>query len=45
MRKEKEQNAFTELAIKQNLLLWHLSNSFLDVEKRIVESLNLKINQ
>jgi len=41
MGKEKEQNAFTELAIKQNLLLWHLSKSFLDVEKRIDKALNL----
>jgi len=39
MKKEKEQNSFTELAIKQNLLLWHLSKSLLDDEKRINEAL------
>ncbi len=44
MRKEKEQNAFTELAIKQNLLLWHISKSFVDVEKKISEALKVNVN-
>jgi len=38
--KKTKQNKLNELAIKQNLLLWQLSKSFLDVEKKIKVSLS-----
>lgn len=38
--KKTKQNKLNELAIKQNLLLWQLSKSFLDVEKKIEVSLS-----
>jgi len=42
MSKMKDQNKLASLAIKQNLILWQLSKSFLDVEKRIINSLPKK---
>lgn len=36
--KQNGQNKLAELAIKQNLLLWQLSKSFLDIEKKILET-------
>lgn len=38
MSKDVDQNKLIELAVKQNLLLWQLSKSFLDLEKKIVSS-------
>jgi len=35
MNKNKEQNKLNELAIQQNLLLWHLSQSMLDIENKL----------
>jgi len=42
MQKNKEQNKLTSLAIKQNLLLWQISQSFLDIEDKIKESIKSK---
>jgi len=42
MEKGKEQNKLAELAIKQNLLLWQLSKSFLDIEKKIKSSTKVR---
>ena len=39
MRENKNQNKLATIAIKQNLLLWELSKSFLDVEKKIFKAL------
>jgi len=36
--KKEKQNRLNELAIKQNLLLWQLSKSFLDIDKKILSS-------
>jgi len=41
MRENKKQNKLNELAIKQNLLLWQLSQSFLNVEKKISQTVNI----
>lgn len=38
MGEKKNQNQLNEIAIKQNLLLWELSKSFLDIEKKIKQS-------
>lgn len=38
MSKDVDQNKLTELTVKQNLLLWQLSKSFLDLEKKIITS-------
>lgn len=38
MGEKKNQNKLNEVAIKQNLLLWQLSKSFLDIEKKIKQS-------
>ena len=32
-----QQNKITELVIKQNLLLWQMSRSLLEVEKKLIE--------
>jgi len=37
MGEKKNQNELTEIAVKQNLLLWQLSKSFLDIEKEITQ--------
>ncbi len=34
-----KQNKLNELAVKQNLLLWQLSKSFLEVEKKLMASI------
>ncbi len=39
MSKSKDRNQLNELAIKQNLLLWELSKSFLDLDKKIADSI------
>ena len=38
MEINKEQNKLNELTVKQNLLLWQLSKSFLDLEKKIMKT-------
>lgn len=38
MSKEVDRNKLVELAIKQNLLIWQLSKSFIELEKKIVAS-------
>lgn len=38
MSKLTDQNKLIKLAIQQNLLLWQLSKSFLDIEKKISKS-------
>jgi hypothetical protein len=45
MHKGKDQNKLTSLAVKQNLLLWQISQSFLEVEKKIVDSLKIENNE
>lgn len=35
MGKEVDQNKIVKLAVNQNLLLWQLSKSFLDIEKKL----------
>lgn len=35
MDNQKQQNKFTESAIKQNLLLWQISRNLLDLEKEL----------
>jgi|GEM_PF-2725844 len=37
MGEKKNQNELNEMAVKQNLLLWQLSKSFLDIEKEITQ--------
>lgn len=39
MEEKKNQNKINELVIKQNLLLWQISKSFLDIEKKIEQTL------
>jgi len=39
MPKKKKQNKFNELAVKQNLLLWQLSKSYLEAEKKLMASI------
>ena len=34
--KNRNKNKIVELAIKQNLLLWQVTKSFLDIEKKII---------
>jgi hypothetical protein len=34
----KENNKLIQIAIQQNLLLWQLTNSMIDIEKKISES-------
>jgi len=36
---EENSNKLIRLAIKQNLLLWHLSKSLLDIDKKINDSI------
>lgn len=38
MSKDADQNKLAELVVKQNLLLWQLSKSFLDLDKKIINS-------
>ncbi len=38
MSKDVDQNRLANLAIKQNLLLWHLSKSLLELDKKISDS-------
>ena len=44
MRESKNQNKLAAIAIKQNLLLWELSKSFLDVEKKTFKALGDKFD-
>jgi len=45
MARGEDQNKLTALSIKQNLLLWQISQSFLDVEKKILKSVKVKSNE
>lgn len=36
MREKTNQNKLVAVAVKQNLLLWEISKSFLDLEKKIM---------
>jgi|GEM_PF-5896619 len=38
MSKKTDQNKLTEICVKQNLLLWKVSQSLLDIEKKIIKS-------
>lgn len=39
MAQKEKQNKLNELAVKQNLLLWQLSQSYLEVEKKVMNSI------
>jgi len=39
---KKAKNKMIELAVKQNLLLWELSESFLEMQKKMKDSLDIK---
>jgi len=41
MSKETDQNKLNEICIKQNLLLWEMSKSFLEIEKKIAKSIKI----
>ena len=45
MQRNKEQTKMTAMTVKQNLLLWQISQSFLDVEKKILESVKSTPNE
>ena len=38
MNKDVDQNKLVQLAINQNLLLWQLSKSLLDIDRKIKDS-------
>ena len=38
MRKDEDKYKLIELTINQNLLLWQLSKSLLDLDKKIIDS-------
>lgn len=40
MAKATDQTKLAEMVIKQNLLLWQLTKSFLDIEKQLKKSLD-----
>lgn len=44
MGEKKDQNKFTELAVQQNLLLWQLSKSFIDIDKQLKEVFSINRN-
>lgn len=39
MNKDVDQNKLVQLAINQNLLLWQLSKSLLDIDQKIKDSM------
>lgn len=39
MSKDVDKNKLIQLSINQNLLLWQLSKSFLDIDKKIINSI------
>ena len=39
MNKDEDQNKLVQLAINQNLLLWQLSKSLLDIDQKIKDSM------